>query len=82
MSESEMGSSMYCMAVYDYDATCDEELTFTEGQIIRIVKKCVHDDVDDGWWMGQIGDVVGLFPSLVVEECNENGEPLTPQVNI
>lgn len=68
---------MCCQAVYDYEATCDEELTFFEGQIIRILKKVVCD-VDDGWWEGEIDGQVGLFPSLVVEELKENGEPLTP----
>lgn len=68
---------MCCQAVYDYEATCDEELTFFEGQIIRILKKNVFD-VDDGWWEGELDGKIGLFPSLVVEELKENGEPLTP----
>lgn len=70
----------YCIALYDYDATCPEELSFCEGEVIKVLRKVVHDDVDDGWWEGQRGDEVGLFPSLVVEECRENGEPLTPEV--
>ncbi|XP_073974020.1 FCH and double SH3 domains nervous wreck isoform X2 [Rhodnius prolixus] len=69
----------YCIALYDYDATCPEELSFCEGEVIKVLRKVVHDDVDDGWWEGQRGDEVGLFPSLVVEECRENGEPLTPE---
>lgn len=47
------------------------------GQVLR---KVVHDEVDDGWWEGRIHGQIGLFPSLVVEECRENGEPLTPEV--
>ncbi|KAK9500786.1 hypothetical protein O3M35_001982 [Rhynocoris fuscipes] len=70
----------YCIALYDYDATCPEELSFCEGEVIKVLRKVVHDDVDDGWWEGQRGDEIGLFPSLVVEECRENGEPLTPEV--
>ncbi|XP_045134770.1 protein nervous wreck-like isoform X23 [Portunus trituberculatus] len=67
----------FCRAVYDYEATCNEEITFCEGQIIRILKRTVHD-VDDGWWEGEVDGQVGLFPSLVVEECRSDGEPLTP----
>ncbi|KAG0721050.1 F-BAR and double SH3 domains protein 2 [Chionoecetes opilio] len=67
----------YCRAVYDYEATCHEEITFSEGQIIHILKRAVHD-VDDGWWEGEVDGQVGLFPSLVVEECRSDGEPLTP----
>ncbi|GFY41638.1 protein nervous wreck [Trichonephila inaurata madagascariensis] len=66
-----------CQALYDYEATCDEELSFYEGQIIKILRKKVCD-VDDGWWEGELDGQVGLFPSLVVEELKENGEPLTP----
>nr|XP_027209344.1 F-BAR and double SH3 domains protein 2-like [Penaeus vannamei] len=69
----------YCIAVYDYEATCPEEITFFEGQLIKILKRAVHD-VDDGWWEGEVDGQVGLFPSLVVEECRSDGEPLTPDV--
>nr|CAD7570938.1 unnamed protein product [Timema californicum] len=69
----------YCVALYDYEATCLEELMFTEGQVIRVLRKVVHDDVDDGWWEGELDGRTGLFPSLVVEECHADGEPITPQ---
>lgn len=67
---------LYCIALYDYDATAEDELTFEEGQIIKIVTKTAHG-VDDGWWEGELDGKFGNFPSLVVEECDENGEPLT-----
>jgi hypothetical protein len=67
---------MYCIALYDYDATAEDELTFEEGQIIKLLTKEPHG-VDDGWWEGELDGKFGNFPSLVVEECDENGEPLT-----
>lgn len=70
-------TGMYCIALYDYDATAEDELTFEEGQIIKILKKEVHGDEDDGWWEGELDGKVGNFPSIVVDECDENGEPLT-----
>jgi hypothetical protein len=60
--------------LFDYDATCDEELSFTEGQLILVQSK-EHDGVDDGWWIGELNGVVGVFPSLMVEE-------LLPMVSI
>ncbi|XP_069671228.1 protein nervous wreck isoform X2 [Periplaneta americana] len=75
--QQEDGES-YCLALYDYEATCPEELTFAEGQVIRVLRKVVHV-VDDGWWEGELDGQTGLFPSLVVEECRADGEPLTPQ---
>lgn len=68
----------YCIALYDYDGEEDEELTFDEGQVIKVISKCAHD-VDDGWWRGELDGRVGNFPSLVVEECDEFGEPITNQ---
>lgn len=68
----------YCCALYDYEGEGEEELTFEEGQVIRIISKCAHS-VDDGWWKGELDDKIGNFPSLVVEECDEFGEPLTNQ---
>ncbi|XP_055373206.1 protein nervous wreck isoform X2 [Condylostylus longicornis] len=70
------GEQEYCIAMYDYDATAEDELTFEEGQIIKIITKSAHG-VDDGWWEGELNGQVGNFPSLVVEECDENGEPFT-----
>ncbi|GLH07295.1 MIP06439p [Gryllus bimaculatus] len=72
------GVAGFCLALYDYEAGCDDELTFYEGQVIRILSKVPHN-VDDGWWEGEVDGRTGIFPSLVVEECREDGEPFTPQ---
>ncbi|XP_047115897.1 protein nervous wreck [Schistocerca piceifrons] len=79
MQHQQQHASGYCVALYDYEATCEDELTFSEGQVIRVLSKEPHS-VDDGWWAGEIAGTgqAGLFPSLVVEECREDGEPLTP----
>ncbi|KAK9751341.1 Variant SH3 domain [Popillia japonica] len=68
----------YCCALYDYDGEGEEELTFEEGQVIKVLSKHPHG-VDDGWWRGEVEGRAGNFPSLVVEECDEYGEPLTNQ---
>ncbi|XP_065205043.1 protein nervous wreck isoform X2 [Planococcus citri] len=66
----------YCVALYDYEGTAEDELTFAEGQIIKVLRKIVHDGIDDGWWEGEFEGRKGLFPSLVVQECNRHGHPL------
>ncbi|CAH1119737.1 unnamed protein product [Phaedon cochleariae] len=66
----------FCVALYDYEGEGGEELSFEEGQIIRILSRCAHS-IDDGWWQGEYDGHVGNFPSLVVEECDAFGEPLT-----
>ncbi|KAF3422055.1 hypothetical protein E2986_01132 [Frieseomelitta varia] len=74
-------TEQYCIALYDYDATCDEELSFLEGDILKVVRKEPHD-VDDGWWEGELRGQRGLFPSLIVEPCAADGSPLTPQDDV
>lgn len=49
---------------------------FLTLQIIKLITKEPHG-VDDGWWEGELDGKFGNFPSLVVDECDENGEPLT-----
>ncbi|XP_023245872.1 F-BAR and double SH3 domains protein 2 [Copidosoma floridanum] len=66
----------YCIAMYDYEATCEEELSFMEGDVIVVLKKEPHD-VDDGWWEGEFEGQKGLFPSLVVEPCAPDGTILS-----
>ncbi len=72
------GLTDFCRALYDYDATGSDEISFEEGDIIKVTKR-EPNGVDDGWWMGELrtgshSGTTGLFPSIVVEECYENGD--------
>ena len=51
--------SFVATALYDYEATRDDELTFSEGESIEIINRN-----DDGWFEGVIGSRRGLFPGL------------------
>ena len=53
------------LAIYDYNADKEDELTFQEGQIIYVLKKN-----DDGWWEGVMEGITGLFPGNYVESSN------------
>uniref|UniRef100_A0A4W5M1A8 Abl-interactor 1a n=1 Tax=Hucho hucho TaxID=62062 RepID=A0A4W5M1A8_9TELE len=50
------------VAIYDYTADKDDELSFMEGAIIYIIKMN-----DDGWFEGISNGVTGLFPGNYVE---------------
>lgn len=50
------------VAIYDYTKDKDDELSFSEGAIIYIIKKN-----DDGWFEGVSSGVTGLFPGNYVE---------------
>ncbi|XP_061485047.1 F-BAR and double SH3 domains protein 2 [Rhineura floridana] len=76
VSGSLNGDSSVCFvkALYDYEGQTDDELSFPEGAIIRILNKENQDD--DGFWEGEFNGCVGVFPSVLVEEltATENGE--------
>lgn len=67
-------SVCFVKALYDYEGQTDDELSFPEGAIIRILNKENQDD--DGFWEGEFNGRVGVFPSVLVEEltASENGE--------
>ena len=54
--------SFLVITLYEYVRDKDDELTFTENQIIFVVKKN-----DDGWWEGIMDGITGLFPGNYVE---------------
>ncbi|MED6260889.1 F-BAR and double SH3 domains protein 2, partial [Ataeniobius toweri] len=65
----------FAKALYDYAGQTDEELSFPEGAIIRVLNRETHED--DGFWEGEFNGVVGVFPAVLVEDLtgvNENGD--------
>ncbi|XP_053729543.1 F-BAR and double SH3 domains protein 2-like isoform X4 [Synchiropus splendidus] len=62
----------YVRALYDYEGQADEELSFSEGAVIRLLNR--DTQTDDGFWEGELNGRVGVFPSVLVEDLTENGE--------
>ncbi|KAI0238078.1 Protein nervous wreck [Lamellibrachia satsuma] len=80
MSPSVSREGPWAIAIYDYRATCEDELSFREGQRIRLMTKD-ENGVDDGFWQGEIDGKVGVFPSLVViEEVNVDDHDLVKKI--
>ncbi|XP_035030712.2 abl interactor 2-like isoform X2 [Hippoglossus stenolepis] len=50
------------VAIYDYTADKEDELSFQEGGIIYVIKKN-----EDGWFEGVMNSTTGLFPGNYVE---------------
>ncbi|KAL3880913.1 hypothetical protein ACJMK2_033116 [Sinanodonta woodiana] len=63
---------IWVRALYDYQGNTDEELSFSEGSLIKLIRKD-ENGVDDGFWEGEFNGQVGVFPSLMVEEL-ESGD--------
>ncbi|XP_032877202.1 intersectin-2 isoform X2 [Amblyraja radiata] len=50
------------IAIYDYTAANEDELSFSKTQLINVLNK---DDPD--WWQGELNGMNGLFPSNYVK---------------
>jgi len=58
-SNANQGIIGWALAKYDYQATDTNELSFKANDLIAILQKD-----PSGWWRGQIGNTVGVFPGL------------------
>ncbi|KAJ3146353.1 hypothetical protein HDU86_008546 [Geranomyces michiganensis] len=59
----------FCVSTYPYVADKNDELSFAEGQVIRVVRQ-----VNGGWWEGQLGEQVGWFPANHVKKLERASE--------
>lgn len=60
-----------CRALFDCEADNDDELTFTEGEIIIVLR-----EEEEDWWEGEIegnSQRRGLFPKTFVEQLLDQG---------
>uniref|UniRef100_A0A667XKI0 Mitogen-activated protein kinase kinase kinase n=1 Tax=Myripristis murdjan TaxID=586833 RepID=A0A667XKI0_9TELE len=65
----------YWTAVFDYEATADEELTLRRGDLLEVLSKDSKVSGDEGWWTGKIQDKVGIFPSNYVTRRDATSYP-------
>jgi len=56
------GSQPYAIALYDYQAGDEDEISFDPDEVITNL-----EFVDEGWWRGTCHGVHGLFPANYVE---------------
>jgi len=54
-----------CQALYEYTAKLCDELNLQPGDVIKI-----HDKQADGWWLGELNGIVGIFPATYVQEMD------------
>ncbi|KAJ2879011.1 BAR adaptor protein Hob1 [Coemansia aciculifera] len=55
----------YVVALYDYAALTDGDLSFKEGDRIELVQRA---DSKDDWWTGRLNGVEGVFPGTYVTD--------------
>lgn len=55
----------YVIALYDYEAQADGDLSFTANEKIELVQKT---QFTNDWWTGKLNGRVGIFPGNYVKE--------------
>ncbi|XP_033992311.1 mitogen-activated protein kinase kinase kinase 11 [Trematomus bernacchii] len=50
-------------ALFDYEASCKDELTLRKGDLVEVLSLDSEISGDDGWWAGKVNNKVGIFPS-------------------
>uniref|UniRef100_A0AAQ5YUP7 Intersectin 2b n=1 Tax=Amphiprion ocellaris TaxID=80972 RepID=A0AAQ5YUP7_AMPOC len=58
------------IAIYDYTAANQDEMSFTKGQLINVL-----DKNDPDWWKGEINGIPGLFPTNYVKMTTVDCDP-------
>ena len=53
-----MQKEQFVVALYDYKATEEGDLSFCQNETIKVLEKD-----DSGWWKGTLKGNTGLFPS-------------------
>ena len=57
-----INKSQTVVAMFDYQAKNDDELTLRPGQNIQVLSQDPGLSGDEGWWAGKIGNRLGVFP--------------------
>ena len=58
-----VGNLGHCIAMYDYEAKQNDELTIRQDDVVIILEK---QDAD--WWLGELNGRTGIFPATYVQE--------------
>ncbi|KAK2854204.1 hypothetical protein Q5P01_006865 [Channa striata] len=58
------------IAIYDYTAANQDEMSFSKGQLINVLDKNNPD-----WWKGEINGTTGLFPTNYVKMTTADCDP-------
>ncbi|MGH0131536.1 UNVERIFIED_CONTAM: hypothetical protein FKN15_046693 [Acipenser sinensis] len=70
--------SGYWTAVFDYDASAEDELSLRKGDCVEVLSKDSLVSGDEGWWTGKIEERVGIFPSNYVS----SGQGISDQLRV
>ncbi|KAI8333488.1 hypothetical protein EDC96DRAFT_451124, partial [Choanephora cucurbitarum] len=59
----DMEYEKYRKALFDFNGQNDDEISFKTGEIIAVI-----NEIDKGWWLGEVHSKRGIFPVNYTEE--------------
>ncbi|KAM9613196.1 mitogen-activated protein kinase kinase kinase 21 [Trichechus inunguis] len=65
-------------ALYDYEASGEDELSLRRGQLVEVLSQDAAVSGDEGWWAGQVRRRLGIFPANYVAPCRPAACPPPP----
>jgi hypothetical protein len=63
----------YRKALFDFIGSNGDEINFKAGDVIAVI-----DEIDKGWWIGEVHGKRGIFPVNYTEEYDPQKHPLPP----
>lgn len=69
--------TQYCKALYEYNSDIEEDLNFSKGDMIKILRQ------SGKWWEGEVNGKQGIFPMNYVLSCDKleaTSEPIIEEV--
>lgn len=66
MENEQFLNTLFCRALYDYEAQSESSLSFRKGEVIEVLTQ-----EPSGWWDGLLGDDRGWFPSNYVQVISD-----------
>ncbi|KZT24675.1 BAR-domain-containing protein [Neolentinus lepideus HHB14362 ss-1] len=64
--KAESPAVQYVVALYDFEAQADGDLSFNAGDRIELVERTTSQE---DWWTGRVNDRQGVFPGNYVQEA-------------
>ncbi|XP_007936671.2 mitogen-activated protein kinase kinase kinase 21 [Orycteropus afer afer] len=78
-SSAAAGAGRLWAALYDYEASGEDELSLRRGQLVEVLSQDAAVSGDEGWWAGQVQRRLGIFPANYVAPCRPAACPSPPQ---
>ncbi|XP_077024474.1 mitogen-activated protein kinase kinase kinase 21 [Tamandua tetradactyla] len=72
------GGGRLWAALYDYEASGEDELSLRRGQLVEVLSQDASVSGDEGWWAGQVQRRLGIFPANYLAPCNPAARQASP----